>query len=108
MSGSGHRAGVPGWPPCCARRTGIARVGVFCEYCRAADRAAATVRPDRSRVIDDPECGVAGFDAVETERVDPRLILGLPVAFVGDFPARSTRCPGAGAGAAPLPRLRWC
>lgn len=41
-------------------------MSVFCECYRAADRAAAIVQPDRSRVIDDPEYGVAGFDAVET------------------------------------------
>ncbi|MFF3437934.1 hypothetical protein [Streptosporangium sp. NPDC002721] len=58
-------------------------MSVFCEYYRAVDRAAATVQPDRSRVIDDPEYGVAGFDAVETKWVDPRVILGQLVAFVG-------------------------
>ncbi|GAA4205382.1 hypothetical protein GCM10022252_65880 [Streptosporangium oxazolinicum] len=59
-------------------------MSVFCEYYRAADRAAATVQPDRSRVIDDPEYGVAGFDAVETKWVDPQVILGQLVAFIGD------------------------
>ncbi|MER5646144.1 hypothetical protein [Streptosporangium sp. NPDC002524] len=58
-------------------------MSVFCEYYRAADRVAATVQPDRSRVIDDPEYGVAGFDAVETKWVDPQVILGQLVAFIG-------------------------
>lgn len=59
-------------------------MSVFCEYYRAADRAAAMVQPDRSRVIDDPEYGVAGFDAVETKGIDPQVILGQLVAFIGD------------------------
>ncbi|WP_433540848.1 hypothetical protein ACQP10_03225 [Streptosporangium sandarakinum] len=55
----------------------------FYGYYRAADREAALVRPEASRMIDEPH-GVAGFDAVETKEIDPWGTLNKLVALIGD------------------------
>ncbi|GAA4558230.1 hypothetical protein [Planotetraspora kaengkrachanensis] len=59
-------------------------MGVFYEYYRASDREAAVVRPDRSRVVANPSREVPAFDAVETKWVDPKVVLGRLVTFIGD------------------------
>ncbi|MFF5211012.1 hypothetical protein [Streptosporangium sp. NPDC000396] len=56
----------------------------FCEYYRAANREVAIMQPKHSRVIADPSRGVPKFDAVETQWIDPHVILGQLVAFLGD------------------------
>jgi len=58
-------------------------VGVFYEYYRAADRAAATVQPEHSREVADAALGVPEFDVVVTKWVDPVVVLGQLVAFAG-------------------------
>ncbi|MEU9833691.1 hypothetical protein AB0D67_19400 [Streptosporangium sp. NPDC048047] len=58
-------------------------MGVFYEYYRAADRAAATVQPEHSREIADASRGVPEFDVVVTKWIDPDVILGQLVAFAG-------------------------
>ncbi|MFI9552092.1 hypothetical protein [Nonomuraea endophytica] len=58
-------------------------MGVFYEYYRAADRAAATVQPEHSREIADTSRGVPEFDVVVTKWIDPEVVLGKLVAFAG-------------------------
>jgi hypothetical protein len=58
-------------------------VGVFYEYYRAADRAAATIQPEQSREITDVSRGVPEFDVVVTKWIDPDVVLGQLVAFAG-------------------------
>ncbi|MFI7146977.1 hypothetical protein ACIBO2_18830 [Nonomuraea sp. NPDC050022] len=58
-------------------------MGVFYEYYRAADRAAATVQPEHSREIADASRGVPEFDVVVTKWIDPEVVLGQLVAFAG-------------------------
>ncbi|MFC4014454.1 hypothetical protein ACFOY2_45035 [Nonomuraea purpurea] len=58
-------------------------MGVFYEYYRAADRAAATVQPEHSREIADASRGVPEFDVVVTKWIDPIVVLGQLVAFAG-------------------------
>ncbi|GAA0826560.1 hypothetical protein ACFQVD_28030 [Streptosporangium amethystogenes subsp. fukuiense] len=59
-------------------------MGVFYEYYRAADRETAVVQPEHPRVIADPSRGTPEFDVVETKWIDPHVILGQLVAFIGD------------------------
>jgi hypothetical protein len=59
-------------------------MGAFYEYYRAADRETAIVRPEHSRMIADPSRGVPEFDVVETKWIDPAVILGRLVAFIGE------------------------
>ncbi|NUW46333.1 hypothetical protein [Nonomuraea rhodomycinica] len=58
-------------------------MGVFFEYYRAADRAAATVGPEHSRELADASLGLPEFDVVVTKWIDPEVVLGQLVAFAG-------------------------
>ncbi|GAA2292657.1 hypothetical protein GCM10010149_45450 [Nonomuraea roseoviolacea subsp. roseoviolacea] len=60
-----------------------AYVGVFYDYYRAADRAAAIVQPEHSRDVADASLGVPEFDVVVTKWIDPVVVLGQLVAFAG-------------------------
>ncbi|GLX00547.1 hypothetical protein [Microtetraspora sp. NBRC 16547] len=59
-------------------------MGVFYEYYRAADREAAVVQPGCPRVVADPSREFPAFDVVETKWIEPKVILGQLVAFIGD------------------------
>ncbi|MFI9593579.1 hypothetical protein [Nonomuraea sp. NPDC052265] len=58
-------------------------MGVYYEYYRAADRVAATVRPEQSREIADASPGRPEWDVVVTKWIDPEVVLGQLVAFAG-------------------------
>ncbi|MET9067718.1 hypothetical protein [Streptosporangium sandarakinum] len=58
-------------------------MGVFYEYYRAADRAAAIVRPEHSRESADASRGVPEFDVVVTKGIDSEVVLGQLIAFAG-------------------------
>ncbi|MFG1753448.1 hypothetical protein [Streptosporangium sandarakinum] len=63
-------------------------MGVFYEYYRAVDRAAATVQPEHFREIADASRGVPEFDVVVTKWIDPDVVLGQLVAFAGQVDYR--------------------
>jgi hypothetical protein len=59
-------------------------MGVFCDYYRAANRQAATEKPDSPRAVEKPMPGVPTFDAVDAKWIDPGVMLGQLIALVRD------------------------